>query len=105
MLQCGLDCFSEAYDNFGLTISTKKIKVKYHPAPGKPYQEPLAHIKVKEQNLQAVDNFTYLGSTFSQAVNIDVEVNNRIDKASAVFERLRVDAWERRGISLITDHS
>ena len=28
--------------------------------------------------MQAVDNFTYLGSTLSRAVNIDAEVNNRI---------------------------
>ena len=60
-MQQDMDCFSRACDNFGLTISTKKTEVMYQPAPGKPYQEP--HIMVKGQNLQAVDNFTYLGST------------------------------------------
>ena len=99
-MQDEMDCFSGACDNFGLTISTKKTEVMYQPAPGKPYQEP--HVTVKGQKLQAVDNFTYLGSTLSRAVNIDVEVNNRIAKASAAFGRLRENVWERRGLSLAT---
>ncbi|XP_076456725.1 uncharacterized protein LOC143291023 [Babylonia areolata] len=43
----------------------------YQPVPGKPYQEP--RITVRGQNLQAVDNFTYLGSTLSRAVNTDAK--------------------------------
>ena len=39
--------------------------------------------------MQAVENFTHLGSTLSRAVNIDTEVNNRIAKASSAFDRLR----------------
>lgn len=99
-MQREMDCFSQACDNFGLTISTKKTEVMYQPAPGKPYQEP--RITVKGQNLQAADNFTYLGSILSRAVNIDAEVNNRIAKASAAFGRLRENVWERRGLSLTT---
>ncbi|XP_076454826.1 cell surface hyaluronidase-like [Babylonia areolata] len=45
-------------------------------------------ITVKGQNLQAVDNFTYMGSTLSRALNTDAEVNNRITKASTAFGRL-----------------
>lgn len=99
-MQHEMDCFSRACDNFGLTISTKKTEVMHQPAPGKPYQEP--HIIVKGQKLQAVDNFTYLGSTLSRAVNIDAEINNRIAKASTAFGRLRHNVWERRGLSLTT---
>jgi len=33
----------------------------YQPAPGIPYQEP--NITVKDQRLQAVENFLYLSST------------------------------------------
>lgn len=57
------------------------------PAPGKPYQ--VSHITFKGQNLQAVNNFNYMGSTLSREVNIDTEVNNRIAKASSAFESLR----------------
>ena len=72
----------------------------YQPAPGKPYQE--AHITVRGQNLQAVDNFTYQGSTLSRVVHIDTEVNNRIAKASVAFGRLRENVWEQIAISLFT---
>ncbi|KAJ8026543.1 hypothetical protein HOLleu_31402 [Holothuria leucospilota] len=52
--------------------------------------------------LQAVQKFTYLGSTLTNAVNIDVEVNNRIAKACAAFGRLHKNVWDRRGIRLTT---
>ena len=90
IMQHGMNCSSQGCDNFGLT---KKTKVMYQPAPGKPYQEP--HITVKGQNLQAVDNFTYQCSKLSKVVHIDTEVNNRIAKASVAFGRLRENVWER----------
>ena len=99
-MQTGMDSFSSACDNFGLTISTKKTEVMFQPTPGQPYHEP--HITVKGQRLQPVESFTYLGSTLSRVVNIDSEVNNRISKASAAFGRLRDNVWDRRGISLTT---
>ena len=95
-MQHETDCFSKACDNFGLTISTKKTEVMYQPAPGKQYTAP--SITVKGHQLQAVETFTYLGSTLSRSANIDAEVNNRIAKASASFGRLRENVWERRGI-------
>ena len=65
----------------------------YQAAPGKPYQEK--HITVKGQNLQAVDNFTYLGSTLSRVVYIDAKVNNRIAKTSVAFgSRLCDNVWK-----------
>ena len=67
IMQHGMNCLCQGCDNFGLT---KKTEVMYQPAPRKPYQEP--HITVKGQNLQAVDNFTYQGSTLSRVVHIDM---------------------------------
>ncbi len=52
--------------------------------------------------LQAVENFTYLGSTLSRSANIDAEVSNLIAKASSTFGRLKKSVWERRGISECT---
>ena len=72
----------------------------YQPAPENPYQEP--NTTVKGQRLQAVENFTYLGSTLSRSANIDAEVTNRIAKASSAFRRLKKSVWERRGISQST---
>jgi hypothetical protein len=99
-MQCSMDQFSRACDNFGLTISIKKTEVLYQPAPGKQYVEP--SIKVHGSDLKAVEKFTYLGSTLSRAVTIDDEINNRVAKASAAFGRLRPNVWERRGIHLKT---
>ena len=52
------------------------------------------------QTLQAVETFTYVGSTLFCNANIDAEINNRISKASSTFRRLRVNVWEKRRISL-----
>ena len=99
-MQKGVDQVSDSCDSYDLTISIKKTEVVYQPAPGKPYKEPT--ITVKGQRLQAVDKFTYLGSTLSRVVHIDDEVNVRITKASAAFGRLRGSVWDRSGIRLDT---
>ncbi|XP_052799506.1 uncharacterized protein LOC128231126 [Mya arenaria] len=99
-IQQSLKQFSSACDNFGLTISIKKIEVLHQPAPEKPYVEPT--LLVKDTKLNVVDRFTYLGSTLSRAVHINDEINCRIAKASAAFGRLRTNVWERRGIKLDT---
>ena len=54
---------------------------------------------MKGQRLQKVDKFTYLGSTLSEVVHIDDEVNARIAKA---FGRLRGCVWDRSGTRLDT---
>ena len=95
-----LDIFSTAYDNFSLTISMKKTKVMFQPAPGKPYLKP--HITVNHTVLNDGEKFTYLGSTVSRHANIDKEVNCRTAKASSMFGRLQSNIWDRRGISLTT---
>ena len=59
-MQKGVERVSDSCDSYDLTISIKKTKVVYQPAPGKPYKEPT--ITVKGQRLQMVDKFTYLGS-------------------------------------------
>ena len=94
-MQAEIDSFSTACDNFGLTISTKKTEVMFQPAPGNQYHEP--QITVNGQTLQAVETFTYPGSTLSRTATIDAEINNRISKASSAFGRLREKVWVRRG--------
>ena len=86
-MQVEMDSFSAACNNFGLSISTKKTEVMFQPAPGNQYYEP--QISVNGQTLQAVETFTYLGSTLSRRATIDAEINNRIFKASSAFGRLR----------------
>ena len=99
-LKHSVEKFSSACSNFGLTISTKKTEVLYQPAPGKPYVEP--NISINGEKINTVNRFTYLGSTLSQGVVIDDEVNLRISKASATFGSLYKNVWNRRGISTQT---
>ena len=99
-MQKGVDQVSDSCGNYDLTISIKKTKVVYQPAPGKPYKEPT--ITVTGQRLQVVDKFTYLRSTLSRVMHIDDEVNARVAKASAAFGRLRGSVWDRSGIRIDT---
>lgn len=99
-MQHSVDLFSDACNNFGLTISTKKTEVMHQPAPGKPYVEP--NITINGQRLNSADKFIYLGSTLSRNVVIDNEVNARLAKASSAFGRLHKNVWSRRGITTET---
>ena len=99
-MQKGVDQVSDSCDSYNLTISIKKTEVVYQPAPGKPNKK--STVTVKDQRLQVVDKFTYLGSTLSRVVHIDDEVNARIAKASAAFGRLRGSVWDQSEIRLDT---
>ena len=96
-MQLSVDKFALACECFGLTISIKKTEVLHQPAPGNTYVEP--NILINGQKLNAVDKFTYLGSTLSRQVTIDDEVSARLSKASAAFGRLRKNVWDRQGIT------
>jgi len=56
-MQQNMNQFSDACDNFGLTISIKKTEAMHQPAPGTQYDEPT--IQVHGTNLKVVDRFTY----------------------------------------------
>ena len=59
-MQESLDLFSAACKDFGLTISTKKTKVMYQPAPAISYKEPT--VTVGGEKLPVAAMLTYLGS-------------------------------------------
>ena len=101
---CALNAGSEAdmqhsVDKFS-DACIKTIEVMHQPTPGKPYVEPSVTANGKKPIV--VNRFTYLGSTLSQNVVIDNEVNTRIAKARAAFGRLHTKVWNRRGIGLQT---
>ena len=79
-----------------------KIKIKSNAVGASGIKSFDFGIQIKSHNLQAVDTFTYLGSTLSRDTQLDAEVNCRISNASSMFGRLRSKVWERRGISLPT---
>ena len=63
-IQHSVDLFSNACDNFGLTISTKKTEIMHQPAPGKLYIEP--NITINGQRLKEVDNLPTLAAHFPE---------------------------------------
>ena len=90
--QKAMDQVSKSCDNYALNNSTKKTKIVHQPSPGKPNTEPT--IIVNEQKLKVVDKFTYMGSTLSRAVRINVEISAKIAKSSVAFGRLHANFWE-----------
>ena len=101
-MQNSVDKFSIACDNFGLTISKNKKnpKVMHQPGPEKPYCEP--NITIQGQRLKVIEKFTYLGSTLTESIVMDDEVNTRLEKSSATFGRLKRNEQNRRGITEAT---
>ena len=99
-MQSLMDRFSSACSAFGLTISLKKTKVMFTPAPGQPYVEP--NITVNGTRLDVVDTFVYLGSMLSRDGSLDAEIHQRIKKASTAFGKLEKRVWLDRGITLRT---
>ena len=74
-----------------------KTEVMHQPTPRKPYVEP--NISVNVQGLNLVDKFTYLGSSLSRTFVIDDEINTRLAKASAAFDRPHKNVSGRRSIT------
>ena len=67
-----MDRFSQACKDFGLTISLKKTNVL-----GQDTEAPLV-ITIDDYELNAVCQFTYLGSTITDTLSLDAEINKMI---------------------------
>ena len=65
-MQCSVDKFSDACNDFGLTISIKKTDAVHQPAPGKPDIDPSG--TANGLRLNVVNRCTYLSSTLSKNV-------------------------------------
>ena len=102
-LQLVMDRFTIACTCFGLTVSIKKSKVMYTPAPGDPYVEP--NIFVYGKRLEVVREFVYLGSTVSNDGSLDAEIKQRISKASKSFGGLEDRVWSDGDLTLATKMS
>ena len=101
-MQRSMDKLSAACDAFGLTISIKKTEVLHQPAQNTNRPQETPAITVNGQTLQTVSKFTYLGSTLTSDAQLDVEIENRVAKASRSFGRLRNTVRDRKGLKLTT---
>ena len=85
-LQHIVNHFSDAAENFGLTISLKKTEGLHQPPPRETYHPP--HISIDGTNLNAVAHLTYLGSVISNEATVSKDLKDRFSKASSSFGRL-----------------
>ena len=77
-----MNCFSQAWKDFGLPISLKKTNVLGQDTETPPL------ITIDECELDAVQQFTYLGSTVTDNLSLDTELNRRIGKSATTLARL-----------------
>ena len=68
-LQQLMNRFSDACKDFGLTISLKKTQVMVQDVDSPP------NIKISDQQLEVVHDFTYLGSTVTDTFTLDQGLN------------------------------
>ena len=92
-LQRLMTCFSDACRDFGLTINLKKTQVM-----GQDTGSPPA-ITISNHQLEVVDDFVYLGSTISNSLSLDNELNKRIGKAATTMSRLTKRVWTNKKLS------
>ena len=81
-LQRLVDKLPHACKEFGLTISLKKTNITVQDAKSPPV------IIIDNTQLEVVDTFTYLGSTFSNMLSLDTKISSRIAKATGVMAKL-----------------
>ena len=82
-----MDCFSQACRDFGLTFRLKKTKVLGEDT------EALPVITIDDYELDDVCQFTYLGSTITDNLSLDAELDKRIGKAAPTLARLTARVW------------
>ena len=57
------------------------------------------HLHQSTLTLDAVDRFTYLGSTIDSNLSLDAEINIRIAKAAAVMSKLNMRVWQNNNLT------
>ena len=58
------------------------------------------NINIRNQKIETVDSFTYLGCTITKDQRHDAEISVRLTKASKAFNSLRYAIWHRKSVSI-----
>ena len=96
-LQSLMDCLSHGCKDFGLTISLKTTNIL-----GQDTEVPPV-ISIGDYELDAVCQFTYLGSTITDNLSLDAEIDKRIGKAASTLSRLTARLWTSPKLSVKTN--
>ena len=89
-------CFSQACKDFGLTISLKKTNVLGQDTVAPPV------ITIDDYELDAVCQFTYFGSTITDNLSLDAEIDKKIGKEASTLARLTDRVWTSPKLSVKT---
>ena len=98
-LQLQMDRLSQACKDFGLVISLPKTNIVGQGLETKPV------IKIDNYVLEAVKQFTYLGSTITDNLSLDTEISKRIGKAATTLARLSTNVWRSKHLTIKTKMS
>ena len=96
-LQSLVDCFSQACKDFGLTISLKKTNVLGQNTFAPPV------ISIHDYELDDVCKFTYRGSTITDNLSLDAEIDKRIGKSDSTLARRTARVWTSPKLSVKTN--
>ena len=95
-LQTLIDQFTQACQDFSLTISINKTKMIGQATKNPP------SITIISYTLEAVNTFTYLGSTITDNLSLDTELSCRIGKAASTFGKLTARVWDNSKLTIRT---
>ena len=95
-LQALMDRFSQACKDFGLTISLKNTNFL-----GQDTME-LPAITIGDYELNVIEQFTCLGSTITDNLSLDTEIDRRIGKAATTLAHLTSRVWTNPKLTVKT---
>ena len=95
-LQLLMDHFSQACKDFGLIISLKKTNILGQDIPAPPV------ITINDYELKVVHQFMYLGSTITDNLSLDPEIDKRIGKAATTLAHLTSRVWTNPKLTMKT---
>ena len=95
-LQRLMDQLSNACADFRLTISLKKTQIMGQGT------ENIPSITISDYKLEAVHQFTYLGSKITDNLCLDPDIDQRIGRAATTFARLTQRVWTNSKLSIHT---
>ena len=96
ILTSALETLSEESEPLGLRVSWIKTKVQ---AFGDLMDEAGESVSICGENVEVVDDFTYLGSVVSNSVDCEADVNRRLGLASGAMNSLTKTVWRSRYLS------
>ncbi len=92
--------YQQTIRDFGLTVSIPKTK---HMVTGRLVEEEdLAPIVLEGGEVEAVEEFLYLGSLVESSGRMDADVNRRVAQASTAFGALRKAVFLDKDLKLAT---